>query len=184
MSDVARYWRVTFFPDGRVNKVRPIKGPGHSRWVVVEAEDEESAKRKGYNIYCARKKRERLAKLASESRCSCGRALDGATIDRGPHRGAQHRRCATCRERAKLNWTPNYKQRVANGTNGSGVAERNEPARVELNLERQRDRRSEIRLETLIEVREQWITARNVGLYGQWLTREIEAIAGKKAGAA
>jgi hypothetical protein len=172
-----RYWRVSFFPDGRVNRVRPIKGPGHSRWVVVEAADEEQAKHKAYNIYCARKKKARLAALAAESRCSCGRPLDGALVGTGARKGQAHRRCATCRERAKTSWVPNYNRRVESGTNGRGVVERDESARVASNLNRQRDRRAEIRLETLIDVRRAWQDAPNNGAFTAWLKSEIETLA-------
>lgn len=46
-------------------------------------------------------------------------------------------------------------------------------ARVQLNLQRQRDRRAEIRLETLIEARAEWRSARN---FASWLDREIEEL--------
>jgi hypothetical protein len=176
MTSPTLFWRVTFYPDGRVNRVRPIKGPGHSRWVVVQAATEEEARRKGYNLYCARKKRERGAVLKSQGRCACGRALDGALVERGRFKGEPHTKCAVCRTRRTESWAPKHAERRANGTVGQGIAERDEGARIALNLERQRDRKGEIRLETLVEVRQQWIAARNVALFGQWLQGEIAAL--------
>jgi hypothetical protein len=73
---------------------------------------------------------------------------------------------------------------VEAATEAEGMAERDEGARVEANLERQRDRRAEIRLEVLIECRDQWTKARNVGLFTRWLLGEIETLAHGKKGAA
>jgi hypothetical protein len=176
VSTTNRYWRVTFAENGELYTVREIDGPGHDEWVVVRADDEEQARIKATRIYCARKKRARVAALQAANRCSCGRDLDGALVEFGRHKGESHKRCATCRERNSSVWRPNHAARVADGTVGQGVAERDEGARVTLNLERQRDRRAEIRLETLIDVRKAWQDSNTVGHFAQWLAREIEAL--------
>lgn len=168
-----RYWRVTFTEDGKLYTVREIEGPGHDEWIVVSAADEEQARTKAVRLYCSRKKRARTAALQAEGRCGCGRPLDGELVDVGRHKGKPHKRCATCRERTKTVWRPNHQARVADGTAGQGVAERDEGARMALNLQRQRDRRAEIRLETLIEARTEWRSARN---FASWLDREIEEL--------
>jgi len=174
------YWRVTFKRDGAVRGVVRLKGPGHERWVVVQAPTREEAQAKAWQVYCARKKRERNAALKAEGRCACGRELDGALIEVGAHKGEPHTACAVCRER-RVGWRKNHQERVANGTVGQGVAERNEPARVALNLERQRDRRAEIRLETLLDCRKAWEAAPSVGKYREWLRAEIDKLTKAKA---
>lgn len=168
-----RYWRVTFTEDGKLYTVREIEGPGHDEWIVVSAADEEQARTRAVRLYCSRKKRARVAALHAEGRCACGRNLDGAIVERGRHKGKPHKMCATCRERMTTRWRPNAQARADNGTAGQGVAERDEGARVALNLQRQRDRRAEIRLETLIEARNEWRSARN---FASWLAREIEEL--------
>ena len=168
-----RYWRVTFFPDGRVNRVRPIKGPGHSRWVVVEAETEEVARHKAYNIYSARKKRERKERCHADGKCICGRPQD-RLVEKGARKGEKALTCSVCEERRHA-YYENAKAHPGR-TFAQAMVTRDEGARVALNLERQRDRRAELRLETLVEVRRQWLAAPNVGLFGKWLEREIEAL--------
>ncbi len=172
------YWRVTFKRDGSLRAVVPLKGPGHDRWVVVEAETREEAHRRAFNIYCARKKRERNAALKAQGKCACGRPLDGALVEVGRYKGKAHQKCATCRERNETVWRPNHAERIANGTVGQGMAERDEAARIAANSQRQRDRRAEIRLETLLDVRAAWRDAPTVGRFGEWLRGQIEALTG------
>jgi len=61
------------------------------------------------------------------------------------------------------------------------MAERDEAARVALNGQRQRDRRAEIRLETLLDVRTAWRDAPTVGRFGEWLRKEIESLTESKS---
>ena len=173
MTTAVRYWRVTFTAEGKVRAVKPLKGPGHSRWVVVQADTEEEAQRKAFNLYSARKKRERIAQLDAEGRCRCGRPRD-TVASTGPNAGRTATYCSTCLVRERQ-YHQNAKIRP-NRSHAQAMAERDEGARIELNLQRQRDRKGEIRLETLVEVRNQWIKSRNVGLFGKWLEREIEAL--------
>lgn len=178
---MSKYWRVTFTPEGAIRQVRQVKVPNHSRWVIVEARDEEHAKRKAYNLYCARKKSERTQKLHAVGQCVCGRKQD-RTVQRGRYKGQWAKTCSVCAERMTV-WRGNYAERQANGTVGQGMAERDEVARISLNLERQRDRKSEMRLEVLVEVRNQWINSPNLGRFSKWLEREIDAITGARASA-
>ena len=179
MGTIARYWHITFDRDGRVCKVTEVKNPGHERWVVIEAVDEEQARKKGYLFYCAKKKRERVRQLHAEGRCACGRKRD-REVEKGKHRGELAKLCAVCFERSK-GWRESHQARVEAGTVGRGMAERDEAARIEKNLGRQRERRDELRLEVLVEVRQQWMDHRNVALFGRWLLSEIAALTGGSA---
>lgn len=164
-----RYWRVDFADGGAVSAVTEIQGPAHADWVVVEAPDEGTAKRKAYNFYCARKKRLASARHHAKGNCRCGRPQD-----REKPGGGMFRICSTCSERDK-GYDQAMRQRAAQGVTNH---QRDEQARVASNLGRQRDRRAEIRLETLIEVRERWRKQPNVGLFARWLQLEIDAITG------
>lgn len=170
---MTKYWRVSFFADGRVNRVRAIKGPGHPRWVVVEAEDEEQAKRKAYNLYCARKKKERTTQCHAAGKCVCGRPQDRA-CGAGARKGQWAKTCSVCAERSHV-YHENSKARPAR-TFEQSMAERDENARIASNLERQRDRRAEIRLETLVEVRTAWQESSTVGVFSKWLAMQIQAL--------
>jgi hypothetical protein len=170
------YWRVDFNAAGAVTRVSAVDGPANDEWVVVEAPDEERARRAAIGIYCARKKRLARERNRSEGRCVCGRRNDRlGQLD--PRTGNPLLSCSVCGARHKVH-RDSHKQRKADGVTDH---KRDESARVATNLGRQRDRRGEIRLETLIEVRDQWIHQRNVALFGQWLTAEIERITGAKA---
>ena len=93
--------------------------------------------------------------------------------------------CSVCSERQKA-CNERARNRRGNAANDdapsvTGVAARDEGARVAANLTRQRDRKAEIRLETLIEVRSQWIDAPNIQRFGKWLQGEIDRITGANA---
>lgn len=154
-----RYWRVTFAADGSVEGVTEIDGAGASDWLVVRAETEELARRKGYNLYCAKRKRARITQLHAEGRCACGRCQDDP----------QFVTCEVCRERMKRH------HERAKERGGEPGPPRDEVARVAAFQERHRERKTEVRLEVLLEVRRWWIEARNVGLFGARIQKEIEA---------
>jgi hypothetical protein len=164
-----RYWHVLFEESGALRSVTEIAGRGDAGWVIVEAPDENTAKRKAYNIYCARKKKLAVARNHAAGKCCCGRPQD-----RKHPNGKWMATCSTCATRHEVH-RKNYQER-----RDAGVIdhERDEPARVASNLSRQRDRRGEIRLETLVEVRQQWIDSRNVALFGKWLQGEIALLTG------
>lgn len=175
---MSRYWRVDFTEAGAVANVTELVGPRERHWVIVEAPDEKSARHKGYNIYCARKKRERVATLRAAGQCACGRRQD-SVIEHGARKGEWALTCSVCKERRGV-MREKAKERPGR-THEQAMAQRDEGARVVANLNRQRDRRGEIRLETLIEVRDRWINTRNVGLFGNWLSAEIDTLTGAKA---
>jgi hypothetical protein len=168
-------WRVTFSDTGAIASVVPLEGEQGADWVIVQAPDEATAKRRAYNIYCARKKKLAKTRLHAAGNCSCGRKQD-----RKHPSGAPMLTCSVCAERHAAQ-SKACNERKANPPEVPHV--RDEAARVTVNLERQRDRRGELRLETLIEVRQRWVTARNVGLFSKWLESEIRALTeSRKAG--
>lgn len=176
MSVAVRYWRVTFNADGSVRAVKPLKGPGHERWVVVEAADEPAARRKAYNLYCARKKQERKTRCHEAGQCVCGRRQD-RLVDRGRRKGEWALTCSVCAERRHA-YHENAKGNPGR-TFAQAMAERDEPARIAANLAHQRDRRGELRLETLIEVRDRWVQSPTRGQFQLWLQGEIDTLTGK-----
>lgn len=169
-----RYWRVVFDLAGAIDRVEEITGPTETDWLIVEASDEQAAQRKAYNAYARRKKKVAIARLRAEGRCRCGRAQDRTHPD-----GSPMLTCAVCGERQEV-WRQRHAERRAAGTIGAPIAQ--EP-RVESHRERQRDRKAELRLELLIEVRQQWMVSPNVGRFGSWLQREIDALTGAQNGA-
>lgn len=97
--------------------------------------------------------------------------------------------CSTCAIKQKV-WTERHRERqelarqaVSEGRAPPPPHVRDEAARVEANLGRQRDRRAELRLETLIEVRQKWQESTNVGRFARWLDQEIDALAKGTSGA-
>lgn len=166
-----KYWRVTFEKDGRVRAVRPIKPPKHDRWVVVQAATEQEAGIKAYRLYTAGKKRAARERLKAEGRCRCGRQKD-SDVRRGVRAGKEAAYCSVCLERSAV-----YHQRskqTPERTHAEAMAARNEPARLEVQRTFQRDRRSELRLETLLEVRSQWRANSTVGAFSAWLEQAIK----------
>jgi hypothetical protein len=173
MIDQTRYWRVDFTAAGAIARVTELVGPSHEDWVIVEAPDESTAKRKAYNLYCARKKKLAVQRNHAAGKCCCGRAQD-----RKRPTGTWMLTCSVCAARHEVHRSNYMERKVAGVTDHK----RDETARVSSNLERQRDRRGEIRLETLIEVRNRWIEARNVALFGSWLLAEIATLTGADTG--
>ncbi len=162
-----RYWRVTFAADGSIERVAELDGEGSADWCVVHAETQEAARRKAYNIYCARKKKARIAQLYAEGRCRCGRAQDIAG----------QVSCTVCIERSK-GWRAQHESNLKRKAEGLPAEPRDEAARVASFQVRNRQRKTEVRLEVLLEVRRWWIEARNVGLFGARIQKEIQACMG------
>jgi hypothetical protein len=173
---VTRYWRVEFAADGAISGITEVYGPGHEDWVIVEAPDQERAQRAALGIYCARKKKLARERNYAAGNCACGRKNNRAD-QLHPKTGKPLLSCSTCSARHQVHLA-GHRQRKAEGVTDH---QRDESARVAATQTRQRDRRGEIRLETLLEVRDQWINQRNVALFGKWLIAEIETITGAKA---
>lgn len=166
------YWRVTFEGDGKVGEVVPVEGEPERDWVIVEAETAAQAERKAFNLYCARKKRLRVRSLHAEGRCSCGRVQD-----RPRPGGGFLKTCSTCQE---------YRRRdhARRRQKGFTPQPRDEVARVAAYQERVRDRKAEIRLEVLLEVRRWWKEAPHTLAFAERLKTEIESAGGRAPAAA
>lgn len=166
------FWRIHFGPHGGVERAERLSEPGSDcRWVIVEAETEAQALRKGRRLYDAEKKRLAKARHYAEGRCRCGRPQDRAHPD-----GTPMLECSTCAERQKV-----YNERHQARRRGELPPGRDEAARVETFQQRHRDRRAEIRLETLIAVRQAWMDCPTVAKFGQWLASEIRALTENEA---
>lgn len=171
-----RYWRVIFSKDGRVAAVEPLVGVPGTDWEIVQAPNEEAARRAALGLYNAKKKKLAKERCYSEGRCACGRRQD--RVNPRSKTGALAKVCRVCTERGVVH-KERYHARVAAGTVGQGMSERDEQARLELGLQRQRERRKELRLETLLEVREAWARMKQLP-FGAWLEREIELMTGAR----
>jgi hypothetical protein len=163
-----RYWRVVFAESGAIESVTEIVGEHDADWIVVEGADQQEAERKALNRYFARKKRERIEQLHAQGQCRCGRAQDreGKVT------------CSVCAERRKADH-----QKAAERA-GAATPPRDEAARIEMFKGRLQERKQTTRLEVLLEVRQRWIDAPNVGRFGAWLTAEIAALSGSSTEAA
>jgi hypothetical protein len=171
MTSKSRYWRVIFSPEGRILDVEEIVFKDSQKdWIVVEAPDIQTAKRKAYNFYCARKKKLAKARNHAAGRCACGRDQD-----RFHPSGVRMLTCSVCAERQKGHHDRQYEQlkRQRRGEEPLPPIQRDEEKRIASLQSRMRDRRAELRLETLLDVRKQWIASPNVGAFGKWLEREI-----------
>lgn len=156
-------WFAVYLRRGIVQRVAQVSGSGtdDADVIYVEAKTKEEAERKGYNLYCAKKKKLAIERLEREGKCRCGRHNDRA--DQGM------KTCSICGMRKKAT----HEQRLARGADGKSSA-RDEGARIEANLTRQRDRKSEIRLEVLVEVQKAWQNNRTMGQFTRWLDQEID----------
>jgi len=85
--------------------------------------------------------------------------------------------CSVCAVRHEVH-RRNSEARLAAGVTDH---QRDESARVAANQNRQRDRRAELRLEVLVEVRNRWLASRNVSLFGHWLQSEIARLTGAES---
>lgn len=148
-------WRVTFSEAGEITDVTEIEGEGSAEWVVVQADSLERARVKAYRVYCARKRRESVQRLHAQGRCRCGRKQDRPGM----------KSCSVCA-------VGDLQQREKRKRGQTGP--RDEAARVAAFQQRNRDRRAEIRLETLLEVRKWWQEAPHTLAFVERMRREIE----------
>lgn len=176
MNHPTRYWRVDFSGEGGISAVTEISGPANAEWVVVEASSYEGAKRAAYNLYCRRKKKLARQRNYALGNCACGRKND-RTDQKHPKTGEPLKTCSVCSVRHEVH-VAGYEQRKAAGITDH---QRDEAARVASNRERQRDRRGELRLETLLEVQKAWVRSPNLGAFSKWLATEIRRLTGADA---
>lgn len=112
-------------------------------------------------VYSRIKKKEAGVRLRANGQCRCGRKQDRKNPD-----GSMMKTCLACSEMQK-----GYIK-----TSRAAVERkpRDEKARVEKNLSRQRDRRKEIRLETLVEVSAKFWELPSIKEWEKWLEEAIE----------
>lgn len=172
-------YEVTFKRDGTIQSVVLLVGDPLDR-ITVQARNEGEAKRKAYNLYSAQKKKLAKERLHSAGRCGCGRDQD-RYVQAGRFKGKWAKTCSVCAVRRQAQYN-NSKNRGAR-TLQEAMAQRDEGARLDANLTRQRDRRAEIRLEVLLEVQKQWINSRNSGAFTKWVQDQIAICTGEKGAA-
>lgn len=114
-------------------------------------------------VYSRIKKKEAGKRLQANGQCRCGRKRDRPKPD-AP--GELMKICSTCAEMQK-----GY---VKTSQEATVRKPRDEKARVEKNLARQRDRRKEIRLETLVEVNTKFWELPSIKDWEKWLEQAIE----------
>jgi hypothetical protein len=155
-------WLVTHC-NKEIVAVSLLQGPAETGAFVVEADTYDQARdvaaKQLFNMYCATKKAQTTKRHHAESRCACGRNQDRKHPD-----GSLMKSCSVCAETLKK----------CPSRSGAPARPRDEPARVEKNLERQRDRRQEIRRETLIEVRRRFWEEPHVRDFANWLDEELK----------
>lgn len=162
------WFRIELKADGSLKSCESCAQPDLVRtagriYFVQEAsaEQAQAKARADFNDYCAAKKRARIAKLHKAGQCACSRKRDRPKPD-----GGFYRQCSVCAERREAlrsrrrepDWQP-----------------RNESERVSTLQARVRDRKNEVRLEVLLEVRRVWEDSRTVHAFAAWLKREIES---------
>lgn len=155
-----RYWRVVFTADGKAEGATEIEGPGDAEWVVVSASSVEEALQRGVRRYACLKKKKRIARLYAEGKCSCGRVQDRPGC----------KTCSVCEEHRKR-----YRHPPADGQ----PRVRDEGARVLAFQETNRNRKQEVRIEVLLEVRKWWRDAPHTEAFIAKLAGEIEAAGGR-----
>ena len=161
------WYRVALKKNGKIDSIRRVEGPSDDDNLVyyIRAASLDAAEREVYNRYARIKLREKRAKYKAEGRCRCGR-----------ERGGNFAMCSVCLERSSA------ARKKYPGKNGVKGAPRDEEARVASNQARQRDRRRELRLEALLEVREAWMKSPSVAVFGHWLSEQIKDALNKVPG--
>ena len=170
------HWAVFFTGEGKLKSAERIAGKlqDGSAGFVVEADDQEEAVRlarplwMAYSREYARKKTaERRKRFDAEGRCRCGRPRN---VQDPKRPGEVMRTCDVCQERSKST-LERYRSR---GTKtDSEVAAKGQALRLEHSAQRTRNRRAELRLETLLEVRAM-AEKLKPGEFRVWLHREVQ----------
>ena len=146
-----------------------------SPWVKYIFRPSEEEARAFYNEYMRNKVQERRDNLRSQGKCTCGRDRDRPRPK--PFGHLFYNKCKVCKERTDACHHRRV-QRRAEALTGKHEEVyphvRDDELRIENAQQRTRDRRAELRLETLIQVRDQWQNCRNVNVFTAWLEKEIQ----------
>lgn len=169
------WFRLKYGPSGKLLSCDPIDKPeayatviGLATFIEIEATDEKDAKHRAYNFYCARKKKLAKERNYTAGLCACSRKQDRPNTKTGK---GFFNTCSVCAERS----AESSLRHLAKKKQGLPLdGRRDEAARVESFQVRNRDRKNEIRLETLIEVRKQWENSRTNGQFTSWLKSQID----------
>lgn len=169
------WYRLRYSSTGKLLSCEQIEKPeahsygvGPSTVVELEALNEEDAKRKAYNFYSAKKKLAAKNRNHSAGLCACSRKQDRPNTRTG---NGFFKTCSVCAER-QLQYEETFQRKKREGRLATG--ERDEAARVNVMQHRVRDRKKEIRLETLLEVRKTWENSKTNGEFTRWLKEEIK----------
>lgn len=170
-----KWFKVSFGKSHAVKSCVEIEAPTEfmlgGRTVCLQASDESDAKKRAYNTYCAKKKKLSKDRNYAAGNCACGRKQDREREDGKGY----WKTCTVCMLRQD---TYDAAYRAKGLTPGRRKEEphkvRDEAARVEKCQIRMRDRKSEMRLEILVEVQKQWQSSRTNGVFTAWLEREIK----------
>ncbi len=168
------WFRVCFDDKGRPVSAIECEPPSEGFSIeYVFAKNQSAALSAAVREYARRKTADRRAALKQEGRCRCGR-----------RRNSEFSLCDVCRERGKQNNGVYKRHTQEDGKRTreriAPYVQRDEKARVEKNLERQRDRRNELRLEALLEVRAAFAKTPTMGAFAAWLAEEIrKALSGE-----
>ncbi len=159
------WWKVTFLQgrEGKINSIERCDAPEACRvgnTILVQAADEDGARKIAYNFYCSRKKKEAIQKKRARGQCACGRTRDR----KNPDTGEDFLTCSVCSARRQQQYV-----------RGPATEPRDEAKRIQAMQGRVRDRKNELRLEVLVEVRKAFMELKTVGQFGQWLKQQIDA---------
>lgn len=168
-----KHWLVTFNHEGAITSVSELIGPAQQGWVIVEALDAQEARRVAYNKYCSLTKTQVRARNYTQGKCVCGRMQDRPNP---AEPGEMLKTCSVCSERQKV-WNDRSK------ANKRQPIKRDEKARLEANQRRQRDRKKEMRVEVLVEVKRKWNEllenangpSNMVKLFDKWIDEQVKA---------
>ncbi len=178
-----KWFKVELHSDGTAKSSEAAEQPEvlrvGNRTFFVQAESPVEAAKKArqfYNTYCRERKQAASKRNDAAGNCACGRKKDR------PHpSGGFWKRCAVCAARHAVH-VERYEARKAAG---APPAQRDEQARTALCSVRVRDRKAEMRLETLLEVQRAWEGASNNQAFTRWLREELaKALAPRTAEAA
>ncbi len=161
-----KWWIVEIDSKGKYTleelEAAPELEPGAS--ITFQARNRKQAELKAsklaMRVYSRIKKKEAGVRLRANGQCRCGRKQDRKNPD-----GTMMKVCLTCSVMQK-----GYHDKSKNKPGEP----RDETARAQKNLSRQRDRRNEIRLETLVEVSAKFWELPSIKAWETWLEQAIE----------
>lgn len=160
-----KWFKVELHSDGSVKAATETNEAFQvsKRVFVLQAESAVDAAKRAREIYnrvCADRVKADRARRKAEGKCACGRPRNR------PHPlGGTYQNCAVCAARIEA-CRENARQRPV-------TQPRNEHAKAAACTARVRDRKQEMRLEVLTEVKQAWEDSRNNQAFTRWLSAEL-----------